>query len=293
MALNETGIIWTEATLNPWSGCKRISPGCAYCYAHTLAENKRGTPAFPNGFDITFRQHKLKDPLKLKTPTLIFVNSMSDFGLKDEEFNLEPGTMDQWRDRLVDVIEATPQHEYQVLTKRPDEMLRYSKRRKLPPNFWAGVSLDVSSRRDRIDLLRQIDVEIRFLSVEPMLSAMPDLDLSGIHWVIGGGESGQHLMKPEIRAKRSMADYDPKAKKWFPRSDRYHWAQELRDQCVAQGTKFFWKQWGGFKPTSAGRELDGRTWDEFPRLPGGAQAAAITAGHRLSIAKQEQLTLMG
>lgn len=290
--MNETGIIWTEATLNVFSGCKKISPGCVHCYAYTLAENKRGTPAFPNGFDITFRPHKLKEPLKLKQPTLIFVNSMSDFALKDEEFGLEPGTMDQWRDRLVDVIEATPQHEYQVLTKRPDEMLRYSKRRKLPPNFWAGVSLDVQQKRDRLDILREIDVEIRFVSAEPILSHLHDLDLSGISWLIGGGESGNHLMNPEVRARRSMADYNPKTKQWTPRSDRLHWARDLRDQCVSQGVKFFWKQFGGFKPTSAGRELDGRTWDEFPRLPGGAQAVAITEGHRLAIAKQDQLALL-
>lgn len=290
--MNETGIIWTEATWNPWSGCKKISPGCAHCYAHTLAENKRGTPAFPNGFDITFRPHKFKEPGKLDQPSLIFVNSMSDFALKDEEFNLEPGTMDSYRDRLVDMIESTPQHEYQVLTKRPDELLRYSRRRKLPPNFWAGVSLDVQAKRDRLDILRQVDAEIRFVSAEPILSHLHDLDLSGIHWLIGGGESGAHLMKPDIRAKRSMADYDSDTRRWFPRADRYHWATDLRDQCVDQGVKFFWKQWGGFKPTSAGRDLDGRTWDEFPRLPGGAIAASVTEGHRLSIGKQEQLTLL-
>jgi protein gp37 len=291
--MNETGIIWTEATWNPWSGCKKISPGCKHCYAYTLAENKRGTAAFPNGFDITFRPHKYKEPTKLKQGALIFVNSMSDFALKDEEFGLEPGTMDSYRDRMLDVIESTPQHEYQVLTKRPEEMLRYSKRRKLPPNFWAGVSLDVQAKSDRLDILREIDAEIRFVSAEPILSHLHDLDLSGIHWLIGGGESGQHLMKPEVRAKRSMADYDPKARKWTPRGDRYHWAQDLRDQCVEQDVKFFWKQWGGFKPTSAGREIDGRTWDEFPRLPGGAQDAVITEGHRLSIGnKQEQLVLI-
>lgn len=292
MALNETGIIWTEKTWNPWSGCKKISPGCKFCYAYSLAENKRGTPAFPNGFDITFRPHKYREVSRLKEPALVFVNSMSDFALKDEEFGLEPGTMDSYRDRLVDEIEATPQHEYQVLTKRPEEMLRYSKRRKLPPNFWAGVSLDVKSMESRLDVLRQIDTEIRFVSAEPILSELPDLDLSGIHWLIGGGESGQHLMRPEIREKRSMANYDPKVRKWWPRDDRYHWATGLRDQCQTQGVKFFWKQWGGFKPTSAGRDLDGRTWDEFPRLPGGGTATVNAESHRLEIVKPEQLSLV-
>jgi protein gp37 len=291
MSMNETGIIWTEATWNSWSGCKKVSPGCKFCYAHTLAENKRGTPAFPNGFDLTIRKdNKFKEPLRLKEPALIFVNSMSDFFLRDEEFNLEPGTMDALRDRAIDVIEQTP-HEYQVLTKRPDEMLRYSQRRKLPPNFWAGVSLDVQSMAHRLDILRQVDVEIRFVSAEPILTHLHDLDLSGIHWLIGGGESGNHLTNPDIRAKRSMADYHPKIRQWFPRQDRYHWAQDLRDQCVAQDVRFFWKQWGGLRSTSAGRELDGRTWDEFPRLPGGMQTATISDNHRLMIQKQEQLTL--
>ncbi|PZV19196.1 MAG: hypothetical protein DCF22_00580 [Leptolyngbya sp.] len=299
MALNETGIIWTQGTFNFFSGCKKVSPGCKFCYASTLSENKRGTLAFPNGFDLTVRPHKIKEPLKLKEPTLIFVNSMSDFFLKDSELTqieLQEmrtkgfDSMDAIRDTLIDVMEQTP-HEYQVLTKRPEEMLRYSQRRKLPPNFWAGVSVDTQHFASRIDILRQVDAEIRFISAEPILSHL-DLDLSGIHWVIGGGESGNHLAKPDIRAKRSMADFDPVLRRWIPRADRYHWAQDLRDQCIAQNVKFFWKQFGGLKPTSAGRELDGRTWDEFPRLPGGAQTAAVTTGHRLSIAKQEQLALL-
>ena len=289
--MNDTGIIWTEATWNGFSGCRKVSPGCKFCYASALAENKRGSLAFPNGFDLTVRSHKFKEPLKLKTPSLIFVNSMSDFFLKDSEFDLAPGTMDGIRDQLIDVMVQTA-HEYQVLTKRPEELLRYSQRRKLPPNFWAGISLDTKDFYSRVDILRQVDAEIRFLSVEPMLSAMPDLDLSGIQWVIGGGESGLHLMKPEIRAKRSLADYNPQTKQWTSRPDRYHWAQDLRDQCIAQKVKFFWKQWGGMKPTSAGRDLDGRTWDEFPRLPGGKATAIVGDNHRLQITGTPQLSLL-
>lgn len=264
--MNNTNISWTEKTWNPWSGCKKVSPGCKHCYAHTLAEKYRGTPAFPNGFDITFRPHKYKEVSKLKTPSLVFVNSMSDFALKDEEFGLDPGTMDSYRDRVVDQIEAHPQHQFQILTKRPDELLRYSKRRKLPDNFWSGISLDVVSQRDRVDILRQIDVKIRFISCEPMLTEMPNLDLSGVHWLIGGGESGAHLMDETVRDRRAIASYDRATRKWAPRADRYHWARGLRDQCVSQGVKFFWKQWGGFKPDSAGRDLDGITWDEMPLL---------------------------
>lgn len=288
MALNQTAIIWTEKTWNVFSGCRKVSPGCKFCYAHSLAENKRGTAAFPNGFDFTHRPHKLKEPLKLKEPSLIFVNSMSDFALGDREFDLEPGTMDRIRDSIVDIMEQTPQHEYQVLTKRPETMLAYSKRRKLPPNFWAGVTLDTSKNRDRLDILRQIDAEIRFVSLEPMLTEMPDLDLSGIDWLIGGGESGQHLMTAEIRDKRALVDYAAKTRQWTPRGDRYDWVRDLRDQCVATQVKFFWKQWGGARPTSGGRDLDGRTWDEFPRLPGGGVGRVNATTHRLEIDKATQ-----
>jgi protein gp37 len=289
--MNNTPIAWTQKTWNAYSGCLKVSEGCQYCYANTLAEKYRETPAFPNGFDLTIREHKFTEPLKLKEPTLIFINSMSDFFLKDSEFDLEPGTMDGIRDRLIDIMEQTP-HEYQVLTKRPDELLRYSQRRELPGNFWAGVSLDTSSHYDRVDILRQVDAEIRFLSVEPMLSEMPALDLSGIHWVIGGGESGLHLMDEKVRAKRGMADRSPKGK-WTPRADRYHWATGLRDRCIEQDVRFFWKQWGGVTPTSAGRELEGRTWDEFPRLPGGKEGAIVGSDHRLKIGKPaKQLELV-
>jgi len=264
MTLNKTAIAWTEATWNVWSGCRKISPGCKFCYAHTFAENKRGTLAFPNGFDLTHRPHKLEDVMRLKRPTLIFVNSMSDFFLSDAEFYLESGTMDARRDAVLDVMEQTP-HQYQVLTKRPDEMLRYSRRRKLPTNFWAGVSVDVQHFASRVDVLRQIDTEIRFISAEPMLTHL-DLDLAGVDWVIGGGESGMHLYRSEVCQKRGLAEYDRALHQWRPRPDRYHWAQSLRDQCVARNVRFFWKQWGGAFPMSAGRELDGQKWSEIPYI---------------------------
>ena len=148
--MNETGIIWTQTTWNAFSGCKKVSPGCKFCYASALSENKRGTPGFPQGFELTVRPHKFNEPRKVKTPSLIFVNSMSDFFLSDSELTQDErermqtkgyGSMDQIRDQLIDMMGETP-HEYQVLTKRPEEMLRYAQRRKLPGNFWAGVSLD-------------------------------------------------------------------------------------------------------------------------------------------------------
>jgi protein gp37 len=221
--------------------------------------------AFPNGFDLTYRPHKLEDAMRLKTPSLIFVNSMSDFFLADAEFNLEAGTLDARRDEVLDPMEQTL-HQYQALTKRPEEMLRYSRRRKLPANFWAGVSVDVQHFASRTEVLQQVDTELRFISAEPMLSHL-DLDLAGIDWVIGGGESGNHLYRPQICMKRGLVEYSRTTHLWTPRLDRYHWAQDMRDQRVAQSVQFFGKQWGGARPTSAGREIDGQTWSEFPRLP--------------------------
>ncbi len=259
--MNETGIIWTEVTWNPVTGCELLTAGCAFCYAKTIAERQVGSLAFPHGFGLTLRPHKLREPLRLKSPSLVFVNSMSDMFWREID--------DAYRDRMLDVIEATPQHQYQVLTKRPDEMLRYSKRRPLPANFWAGVTIENQRTADRLDVLRQVDATIRFVSAEPLLSPLA-LDLAGIHWLIGGGESGVHLFKQTTREQRGMALPPPQGGRgWIPRPDRIDWARGLRDQCVAQGVAFFWKQWGGPTSKSAGRELDGRTWDEFPRLPEG------------------------
>ena len=221
--MNKTEIAWTELTWNVWSGCDKVSPGCKFCYAETLAERFRGGTGFPNGFELTVREHKITDPLKVKEPSLIFVNSMSDFFLGS--------VSDELRDQLLDIIEQTPQHQYQVLTKRPCEMLRYSKRRKLPSNFWAGVSVDTQHFVARLDVLREVDVDIRFLSAEPLLSHLA-LNLDGIHWCIAGGESGKHLLNPEIRSKRSLADYDSRTKTWTPRADRYPWITDIRDQCI-------------------------------------------------------------
>jgi protein gp37 len=255
--VNETGIIWTEVTWNPTTGCKLITPGCAFCYAKTIAEGRGGT-AFPNGFGLTLRPHKLREPLKLKEPSLIFVNSMSDL-FWDE-------IPDAYRDKVLDVIEQTPQHQYQVLTKRPAVMLRYSRRRALPPNFWAGVTIESQKYADRADVLRQVKAEIRFVSAEPLLSPLA-LDYAGLHWLIAGGESGLHLFKPRLRLARGLAVYHDK--RWAPREDRADWIRQLRDDCVRARVAFHFKQWGGHTSKSAGRTLDGRTWEEFPRLPEG------------------------
>lgn len=242
------------------SGCKVISEGCKFCYAKTLAEQKRGTLAFPNGFDLTIRPHKLREPFKLKQPTLIFVNSMSDL-FWDQVPN-------EYRHQVIDVMEQTPQHEYQVLTKRPELMLKFSKERELPPNFWAGTTVENDRWKHRINTLREVRSSLHFISAEPLIAPITDPDLSGIDWLITGGESGSHLWNDEVAQRRALVRYDRTAKKWQVREERADWVRHIRDACVAQGVKFFHKQWGGSYPEACGRELDGRTWNEMPRLPG-------------------------
>lgn len=261
--MNNTGIIWTEATWNPMSGCEVVTEGCKYCYAKTLAEQKRGTAAFPRGFDLTIRPHKLAEPRKLKAPSLIFVNSMSDL--------FWDAIPPDYRDQIVDVMEDTPQHQYQVLTKRPEAMRDYSRRRPLPPNVWAGTTIETDRLGWRADVLRDVRADLRFVSAEPLLSGLPSLDLGGIDWLITGGESGPHLSNPIIRERRGLIQRSRDGRAWVPRDDRVAWVRAIRDRCLEHGTAFFHKQWGGPKSHSAGRLLDGRTWDEFPRYPvGGA-----------------------
>lgn len=200
--MNTTAIEWTEVTWNPMSGCEKLSEGCKYCYAMTLAERFRGTNAFPNGFDLTIRPHKLDEPRRLKKPSMIFANSMSDL--------FWDAVPDDYRDKILDVIEDTPQHQYQVLTKRPHEMLRYSRRRRLPDNFWAGTTIE-SGRlfEERISALIQVDASIRFISAEPLIGPFPaTMNLEQIHWMITGGESGRHLISPRIRDRRALVDLD-------------------------------------------------------------------------------------
>lgn len=255
--MNNTAINWTDRTWNPASGCEVVTEGCRFCYAKQLAEQKRGTAAFPQGFDLTIRPHKLREPFALKTPSLVFVNSMSDLFWE--------AIPDSYRDQVFDVIAATPQHQYQILTKRPETMRRYAALRPLPRNVWAGVTIESDRVTARADVLRDVDAEVRFISAEPLLSALPSLDLSDLHWLISGGESGLHLRESQVRARRGMADPHPSGRGWMPRLEREDWVRDLRDRCTAAGVAFWHKQWGGVKPHSAGRELDGRTWDELPK----------------------------
>lgn len=257
--MNVTAIEWTDVTWNPASGCQKVSAGCKYCYAETLSEQKRGTRAFPNGFGLTIRPHKLDEPRRLRRPSMVFVNSMSDLF-----WEAIPA---DYRDRVVDVIEATPQHQYQVLTKRPHLMRDYSRRRRLPANLWAGTTVESQAVAGRADVLREVDASTRFLSIEPMLTRFDDPAalVWGIDWVIVGGESGLHLRDPQIRAARSLVERDERGR-WVPRPERLDWVRDIRDACAASGAAFFLKQWGGPTPKSGGSDLDGRQWKEFPAV---------------------------
>ena len=236
-------IEWTEQTWNPIVGCTKISAGCKHCYAETVVKRLQtmGTPGYENGFALRLLPERLADPAKRQKPTVYFVNSMSDlFHEKVPESYIQ---------QVFDVIAATPQHSYQILTKRAARLARYFRDRVVPPNVWLGVS--VENRKHgvpRIDYLRTVPARIRFLSVEPLLDDVGELDLRDIHWVIVGGESG------------------PKARPMKP-----EWAEAVRRQCAEQEVAFFFKQWGGWgadgkrrAKSKNGRLLNGRTWDEMP-----------------------------
>jgi protein gp37 len=239
----ETSIEWTEQTWNPVTGCTKVSPGCKHCYAETLAKRLQAMrhPGYGRGFEVVLHPERLEHPLRRKTPTAYFVNSMSDL-FHDE-------VPDEFIDRILDVCRRTPQHTYQVLTKRAERLPQFFAGRACPRNVWLGVS--VENRKHgvpRIDYLRRVDASIRFLSVEPLLQDLGRIDLRGIHWVIVGGESGAKA-----------------------RPMREAWAENVRTQAAAQGVAFFFKQWGAWGPDGVrrnkkrnGRELHGRRWDEFP-----------------------------
>jgi protein gp37 len=236
---NATNIEWTDATWNPVTGCTKISAGCDHCYAQRFSERFRGTPAHPfeTGFDLTLRPERLDQPLHWQTPRMIFVNSMSDLFHKEipREFIA----------RVFDTMERAHWHTFQVLTKRSPLMRDFLRKRYGaeggPAHMWFGVSVEDGTKVSRIRHLQKAPAGMRFLSIEPLIGRMGTLDLRGIDWVIVGGESGPGArpMRPE-------------------------WVREVREQCIAQGAAFFFKQWGGLRPKSGGRELDGREWNEFP-----------------------------
>jgi protein gp37 len=252
-----SSIEWTEATWNPVTGCDRISPGCDHCYALTLSARLKamGQPRYQNdgdprtsgpGFKLTMHEDKLNEPLRWRKPRVVFVNSMSDLFHKD----VDPTFIH----RAFNTMRDCPQHTFQVLTKRPKRMARtvstyYESRRErlfLPnlaplPNVWLGTSIESDDYVWRADHLRAAPAAVRFISAEPLLGPLPSLNLDSIDWLIVGGESGEGHRPIEAE-----------------------WVRDLRDACLDAGVAFFFKQWGGIRPKSGGRELDGRTWDEMP-----------------------------
>lgn len=230
MSSTKTGIEWTDKTWNPITGCNKVSPGCANCYAEAIT--KRFTKAFPNGFDLTLHPDRLNQPKHWRKPSLIFVNSMSD--LFHEKVPLE------FIQKVFAVIKETPWHIYQILTKRHDRLLELSPELDWHQNIWMGVSVESQSYVHRVDSLRQVPASVRFLSCEPLLSDL-DLNLEGIDWVIVGGESGH-----KARAINPI------------------WVGHIQQQCRMAQVPFFFKQWGGRTPKANGRIFEGKIWDEMP-----------------------------
>jgi len=239
----QSKIEWTEQTWNPVTGCTKISPGCKHCYAETMAKRltAMGAPGYENGFDISLMSERLGQPLNRKKPTVYFVNSMSDLFHEEVPFS--------FIDKVMKTIAETPQHTYQILTKRAEQLSKYFNTRRVPPNVWLGVSVeDKKYGLPRIDYLRHVVAEIRFLSIEPLLEDIGLIDLKGIHWVIVGGESG------------------PKARPMKP-----EWIASIQMQCEKQNVAFFFKQWGGWGADGKkrakqqnGRLFKGKTWDAMP-----------------------------
>ena len=236
---NGTAIEWTDATWNPVTGCTKITAGCDNCYAQRFSERFRGVPDHPfeNGFDLTLRPERIFQPLSWRKPRMIFVNSMSDLFHKE--------VPREFIDRVFDTMEAAHWHVFQVLTKRSSLMRDYLKarygKRGSPKHIWLGVSVEDRTGKARIAHLRQAPAAVRFLSIEPLIGPVGPMVLDGIHWVIAGGESGPHARTMDIE-----------------------WVRDIRDQCKEQRVAFFFKQWGGFRPKSGGRDLDGREWNELP-----------------------------
>ncbi|MBQ9915862.1 MAG: phage Gp37/Gp68 family protein [Microbacterium sp.] len=240
----KTTIEWTEVTWNPVTGCDRTSAGCDNCYALTLSKRLKamGAAKYQNdgdprtsgpGFGVTIHPQSLSQPLKWRRPLTIFVNSMSDL------FHAKVPT--SFVQDVFDVMAATPQHTYQVLTKRSVRLRRMADKLSWPSNVWMGVSVEEPKVLNRIDDLREVPAAVRFLSCEPLIAGLPGINLNGVDWVIAGGESGSH-----------HRPVDPA------------WVKDIRDQCQHANVPFFFKQWGGRTPKQNGRDLDGRTWDEMP-----------------------------
>jgi protein gp37 len=233
----KSAIEWTGSTWNPVTGCTKISPGCKNCYAERMAKRLKamGQANYVTGFDLAMHPKSLELPLSWKKPQTIFVNSMSDLFLED--------IPTEFIKQVFDVMCRAHWHTFQVLTKRSARLAEISSELPWAPNIWMGVSVENHDCTFRIDHLRDCGAHVKFLSMEPLLGPTPDLRLQGIDWVIVGGESG-----PGARPMQQ------------------EWAVEIKEQCLRANVPFFFKQWGGVRKKKAGRELEGRTWDQMPRI---------------------------
>lgn len=242
--MSSSKIEWTEATWNPSIGCNKISAGCKFCYAEVMARRLKamGTKGYEEGFKFKMLEGRIDYPLSIARPTKFFVNSMSD--LFHEKMSFE------FLDKVFETIRNTPRHTYQILTKREDVLAKYFASRTVPENVWLGVTVEIASKKNRIDVLRNIPARIRFLSLEPLLEDLGPLNLEGIQWVIVGGESGVNA--------RPMKE---------------EWAINIKKQCKAQQSSFFFKQWGTWgadgkkrNKKANGRILAGKEWNESPKV---------------------------
>lgn len=246
-----SSIEWTESTWNPVTGCTKVSQGCKHCYAERMTRrlHAMGQPNYVNGFQLTTHAHMLELPLNWKKPQMIFVNSMSDL------FHLD--VPPEFIQKVFNVMRRASWHTFQVLTKRSERLLEFDPEIDWPTNVWMGVSVENSECAFRIDRLRQVHAAVKFLSFEPLLGPLQDLDLRGIDWVIVGGESG-----PGARPIKE------------------EWVIDIREQCLAVKVPFFFKQWGGVRKKRTGRVLQGRTWDEMPRPVGIVSSQASSSAER-------------
>ena len=265
----ESHIEWTDSTWNPVTGCTKISAGCKHCYAERMAKRLQamGQPNYRNGFRLTLQEHMLELPLRWRRPQRIFVNSMSDL------FHVD--VPDDYIRRVFDVMNRASWHQFQVLTKRGDRLSQLAPDLPWSDNIWMGVSVENSRVQNRIDQLRQIDANVKFLSLEPLIGPLPKLDLAGIDWVIVGGESGPGARPMKIE-----------------------WVRQIKNQCTEQDVAFFFKQWGGVQKSRTGRELDGETWNGYPIprvrhncIEDQVRLIAIAAGSHLPSSRPEEIGL--
>lgn len=247
--MSTTSIEWTEATWNPVTGCSKVSPGCLNCYAERMAKRLQamGNRNYRDGFKLRIHEHMLTVPTTWAKSRMVFVNSMGDLFHEDVPADFIRS--------VFDIMKSTPRHTYQILTKRADRLAQIAPTLSWPENVWMGVTVEDNEHLNRVELLTSVPSALRFLSIEPLLGPLPDLNLQGVDWVIVGGESG-----PGARPMQK------------------DWALNIRDSCLKQEVPFFFKQWGGTRKKKAGRELDGRTWSQMPHAK--VKAYAMKEGRR-------------